>query len=294
MTRAEVTSAGPLDVRGVLRTERALLLELLGTLEPAEWQRATECPAYDVQGVAAHLLGDDVSLLSRQRDSAPNGLLRRMRPGDDFRTALDRFNDRWVEAVEFFSPALLVELLELTGRWTADWYDDVDPDSPGEPVGFFNAIGPSLQARASLSSPYWQASAREYVERWVHHHQIRRALARPNLDDDAILYPAAAAVVRSIAAHSAALDAHTGASMVLSVEGLASWTWVRGPESWQLFDGAHPDEVTVVLSIDRAVATPLLSRGLPATEVVAAFSIRGDTDLGNRAVSGIAMLAARG
>jgi uncharacterized protein (TIGR03083 family) len=134
--------AGPLDVTDVLPVERAALLELLGSLDADEWRRPTECPAYDVQGVATHVLGDDLSLLSRQRDGAPNGLLGFQRPGEDFRTALDRFNDRWVEAARFFSPSLLIELLDLAGTWTADWYRAVDPESLGEPVGFFGAQGP--------------------------------------------------------------------------------------------------------------------------------------------------------
>ena len=151
--------------------------------------------------MAAHLLGDDFSLLARQRDGATPGLLRLLAPGQDFRTALDQFNDGWVDTAQFFSPALLIDLLELTGRWTADWYASVDPQSPGEPVGFFGATGPS---------PYWQIAAREYVERWVHHHQIRRAVGRANLDDDAILLPAAATVMRATAAYLSDLGAGIG------------------------------------------------------------------------------------
>ncbi len=273
-----VAPAGPLDVRAVLRTERTLLVDLLRTMQDADWHQPTACPAYDVQGIAAHLLCGDFSLLSRQRDVAPDGLLTVVHAGADFRSAVDRFNDRWVEAVAFFSPAVLIELLDLTGHWTADWYDRVDPASSGEPVGFFNAIGPSLQARRALSSPYWQIAAREYFERWVHHHQIRRALTRPDLDEDAILAPAAAAVVRSLAAHLDGLETGPGVSVVFSVEGLTSWTFGRDLETWQLFDGRAGDAVAE-LSIDRAVATPLLSRGLGAREVEAAFSVTGDTDL---------------
>jgi hypothetical protein len=33
-------------------------------------------------------------------------------------------------------------------------------------------------------SPYWQAIAREYVERWVHHSQILRAVGSASLADE--------------------------------------------------------------------------------------------------------------
>jgi uncharacterized protein (TIGR03083 family) len=165
------------------RPERDALVTLLRSLAPEDWRRPTECPAYDVQGVATHVLGDDLSLLSRQRDRAPNGLFRlaeRM-PGADFRTLLDTFNDGWVEAAAFLSPALVVTLLELTGEWTAAYYEAVDPEEPGEPVGFFGPV--------DGTSPFWHAIAREYVERWVHHSQILRALGRPSLADPELLGP---------------------------------------------------------------------------------------------------------
>ena len=58
----------------VYRPERSTLTSLLEGLGPDEWGRSTECPAYSVKGVAMHILGDDLSLLSRQRDQAENGL----------------------------------------------------------------------------------------------------------------------------------------------------------------------------------------------------------------------------
>lgn len=111
------------------RPERAVFVELLRDLDAAALALPTECPAYDVRGVAAHVLGDDLSLLSRQRDAAPNGLLlmAETMPGADSRTLLDAFNDRWVTATRFLSPELLVELLELTGEWTAAYYERSTP-----------------------------------------------------------------------------------------------------------------------------------------------------------------------
>jgi Mycothiol maleylpyruvate isomerase N-terminal domain len=60
------------------RPERDALLELLRELAPRDWTRPTECPAYPIKGIATHVLGDDLSLLSRQRDGAVQGLLYRL------------------------------------------------------------------------------------------------------------------------------------------------------------------------------------------------------------------------
>lgn len=163
-------------VLDVYPLERARLIELLSGLNEAQWAQPTECPAYTVKGIASHILGDDLSLLSRQRDGAVQGLVlmaERM-PGAGFRALLDGFNDQWVEAVRFISPRILLELLDLVGRWTHCYYGEVDPNAPGEPVALF---GVPLGA----SSPFWHAIAREYLERWVHHSQIRRALGMASL-----------------------------------------------------------------------------------------------------------------
>jgi len=171
-------------VLNVYRPERASLLELLGGLSGEDWQSPTECPAYTVRGVATHVLGDDLSLLSRQRDGAKDGvsLLAAELPGADFRTLLDTFNDRWVAAAEFLSTELLMELLRLTGEWTAAYYAAVDPESPGEAVGLFGAQQEAI-------SPFWQAIAREYLERWIHHSQVRRALGISSLAEQRFLVP---------------------------------------------------------------------------------------------------------
>jgi uncharacterized protein (TIGR03083 family) len=163
------------------RPERSALLGLLEALDPEQWSQPTECPLYSIKGVATHTLGDDLSLLSRQRDEADNGLLllAQEQPGVDFRTLLDTFNDRWVAAAAFLSTDLVIELLQLTGEWITSYYEGVDPRAPGEPVGFFGATG--------STSPFWQAIAREFVERWVHHSQIRRALGLKSLSDHDIV-----------------------------------------------------------------------------------------------------------
>jgi uncharacterized protein (TIGR03083 family) len=181
-------------VLDVYRPERRSLLDLLNGLTLDDWRRPTECPSYSVKGIATHILGDDLSLLSRQRDGAESGLvsLAREMTGSDFRTLLDAFNDRWVATAAFVSNALLIELLQLTGEWTALFYEGVDPNAQGEAVGIFGA-------KRGTASPFWQAVAREYLERWTHHSQIRRAMSFSSVSERRFLVPGievAAAVTR--------------------------------------------------------------------------------------------------
>src|SRR5215216_5724804 len=154
--------AGPLDVTPALAPERAALLELLLELPAEDWQRPTECPEWTVKGLVLHVLGDDLSLVSRQRDASLDGLTLYAidHPGVTFRALLDGFNEQWVTASTFLSVELVLELLRLVGEWSDAFYREVGLETLArEPVGLFASSEPS---------PYWQVIAREYVERFVH------------------------------------------------------------------------------------------------------------------------------
>src|SRR5437588_2489423 len=177
----DLQPAARVDALPLYPVERAELLDLLSELKADEWAVRTECPAWSVKGIALHLLADDLSLLSRQRDSEPAGVS--MAPGasfDELFVALDRFNEQWVSAASFLSPLMLIELLRLSGEWTHLFYGTADAERLGEPVAW---IGPDPQ-------PYWMLSAREYWERWIHQQQIRRALGRLGLHDAGFVLPA--------------------------------------------------------------------------------------------------------
>jgi uncharacterized protein (TIGR03083 family) len=240
---AQIDGSSISSVLDVYLPERALLIELLGSLDGEQWELPTECPAYSVKGIASHILGDDLSLLSRQRDGAVQGLVliaERM-PGADFRELLDGFNDQWVEAARFLSPALLLELLDLAGRWTHRYYCDVDPNAPGEPVPLFGvALGDS--------SPFWHAIAREYLERWAHHSQIRRALGLGSLADSPFL-DIGHEIIATVA------GAPTGDDEI-DVAG-ADRTWAIGP----LVLGARQQTADILTLGHRAAEVAALVRG---------------------------------
>jgi len=252
------------DVTRWLPSERDAFVELLATLDDSAWAAPTECPAWDVRGIALHVLGDDLSLLARQRDAAPNGLITfaSTHPGLGFRELLDGFNEQWVTAAAFMGPKLIIELLRITGEWTNTFYTSVDSASMGEPVGFFNE---------RHASPYWQIVGREFVERWVHHHQIRRALSLPPLDT-VFLGPAIDVVARGVAASMPALGAEPGQGITFDVTGVGTWTLERGDDRWSLARSVSASRF--LLEPDNAAL--LFSRGLAGSDVPAALGSSRD------------------
>jgi uncharacterized protein (TIGR03083 family) len=276
--RDDLAPLVPLDVLDLLAPERAALVDLLAGLAPADWDRPTECPAWTVRGIALHVLGDDLSLLSRQRDAeVPSLLTESSLPGweGEPTNVLDRFNERWVHAATFLAPALIVDLLERTGVWTHDWYTTVDPDARGEIVMLF---GPE-------PAPYRSIAAREYVERWVHHLQIRRALG---LDAGVLGAPpldrrAYDVVMRAIAQLVALVVTDVESTIVYEL-GADGWTFVHD-EAHDTSHGWAPrpgrvDDPTVTLTVAPAICATLVSRGLNRRDAVAAFAVTGDADLG--------------
>lgn len=103
---------GPkIDVRSVFERDRAALMGLLRDLQPEEWHQPTACGPWLVHAVGAHLLGDDVNRLARTRDGhTGNG----PRSGETLPDFIHRFNQDWVAEASRISPAVLVDLLEMT------------------------------------------------------------------------------------------------------------------------------------------------------------------------------------
>ena len=273
----DLIAAPALDVNDLLVVERARLLDTLADLSPDEWSLPTECPAWDVQGIALHILGDDFSLLSRQRDDAVNSIVLTALdlPGADFRTLLNEFNERWVHMARYFSTPLIIELLRVTGDLPSEWYRRVPPDELGEPV-FFVSFDPA---------PYWMIAAREYYERWVHLSQITRAVGRPAPDEPQFVVPAVAGAVRGFPQVLAALEAPHDTTLTLQVDS-AAWTVRFDPDGWTVYDG-RPDAATVDVRMSAAVATSVFTRELDGDAIRRALTVAGDRGLRSAVVEGL-------
>ena len=137
-------------------------------LEPDDWQRPTPCPGWTVLGLCCHLLGDDLGLLSRQRDGyhgtpSPEG------PGEaEFVAWLDDLQAQWVRAARRISPRLVTGLLDWTGPQVVEMLRRQDPRARTAKVSWAGT-GPV---------PVWLDQARELSEWWIHRQQLLQALGR--------------------------------------------------------------------------------------------------------------------
>jgi len=262
-----------------------MLLELLTGLPAADWERPTECPGWTVKGIALHVLGDDFSLLTRQRDASTDSLtlFAQDHPGLEFRALLDGFNEHWVTASRFFSTALVVDLLRVVGEWSDAFYREVGLATMShEAVGFFAEDSPS---------PYWQVIAREYMERFVHQSQIRRAVGAPELDGEHVC-GAALVAAHVLAAWLRDFAPAPGTTIAIDFGSAGSWTWRRETDRWSVTD-SRPGIPTAHIAVvpDRTVA--ILSRGVTAAKADASITITGDEAVARGALAVIAPILGR-
>ena len=101
---------GPILCAPLLRKVDAMLLELLASLGPEEWDLQTVAPRWKVRDVAAHLLDTVLRKLSLVRDGWVVEV-----PADDLSGFIRRLNHEGVAVYRRLSPAVLISLM----RWRA-------------------------------------------------------------------------------------------------------------------------------------------------------------------------------
>jgi uncharacterized protein (TIGR03083 family) len=247
----------PGDIPELFAIERVRLLSLLATVSEPDWLKPTPCPAWTILGLSCHLLGDDFSLLSRNRDHylgtpAPDAA------GDkEFVEWLDNLQIEWVQAARRLSPRLVVDLLAWTSPQLVDVLRNQDGRARTAQVWW---AGPD-------AVPVWLDQLRELSEYWIHRQQLlealdqppdlRSELAGPLLDGLRWAYPYRLGQVR----------AEPGDTVKILIGGPVSATWhlVSTEAGWDFRSQPGP-RLVATLSMTTDEAWRLLTNNLPADD----------------------------
>jgi uncharacterized protein (TIGR03083 family) len=265
----EARVPAPVLTAGLFSELRALLLEMLRELRKEEWTRPTAAPLWSVKDVALHLLGGDVSNLSRRRDRfQPAG--QKFESYAELVAFINEINRTWVEAARRMSPRVLCDLLELTGRQMVEYWGSLDPFASGEPVSW----------AGSGAAPVWMDVAREYTEQWHHQQQIRDATGRAPLYEPRLFSPVLATFVLALPRAYANIEAAEGSVVEVQIEGDAGGTRYlrRGAQLWELLAHAKGRVVTRI-SIPPDAAWRLFTKGMDARAARARAKVEGDARL---------------
>ena len=247
----------PAEIASLFPVERARLTELLRGLEPADWDRPSPCPGWTVLGLCCHLVGDDLSILSRHRD----GYSGTPGPPDDageagFVAWLDDLQAEWVRAARRLSPRVVTDLLEWAGPQVADMVRRQDPRARTGDVSW--AGGPV---------PAWLDQARELSEYWIHRQQLLQALGRPSDLRADLAAPVLDGLRWAYPFRLAEAGAQPGNTVTIAVSGPVTVTWqlVATATGWAFRDGPGP-RVVARLDMTTEQAWRLLTNNLPSAQ----------------------------
>jgi uncharacterized protein (TIGR03083 family) len=277
----ELTHPGPILVADRFNEIRRLLLEVIESLSAEDWDRPTAAQLWSVKDIAVHLLGGDVSNLSRRRDE----FLGQGKSITDFHELvafINNLNDEWVRAGRRMSPRLLCDLLAFTGPQLAAYFDSLDLFAQGGPVSW---AGPE-------PAPVWLDVAREYTEQWHHQQQIRDATGRPPLYSARWFAPVLETFMRALPYTYRNTEAAEGTVIEVEITGEAGNRWFlqRRGEGWELLIGTHISSETR-LSIPQDAAWRLLTKGLSPAQTKSLATIRGNMALAEPFFESIAVIA---
>jgi uncharacterized protein (TIGR03083 family) len=252
-----VDEASPGHIPELIGIERARLLETVGTMSQADWQRQTPCPEWNVLELCCHLVGVDLSSLSWHRDHylgtpAPGGLSEA-----GFIEWIDDLQMEWVQAARRLSPPVVIDLLTWSGPQLVAMFENQDP----------NALSADVSWAGPDPLPGWLDQIRELSEYWIHRQQLLQALGRPSDPRPDLVAPILDGLRWAYPFRLGEIQGQTGDTVVIAISGSYEVTWrlVATEAGWE-FRSEPGERMVATLSMTTDQAWRLLTNNLAADE----------------------------
>jgi uncharacterized protein (TIGR03083 family) len=260
----------------------AHLIDLLRSLRPDEWKLQTIAPAWKVKDVAAHLLDTQLRKLSLVRDAYSAAPPQRFASHDEFLEFINRLNRDGVEMYRRLSPAMLISLMEVASRESAEFHQALDPMA--EATFTVSWAGEEM----SLN---WFDTARELTERWHHQQQIRLATNRPGIMTRELYYPVLDCFMRALPFKYRDRFGEAGTHLRFNVSGECggSWYLYRDTDRWVQIDAPEGRQVSET-TIPQDIAWRIFTKGIDREVAASQVTITGDRDLGSHVMSLVAII----
>lgn len=279
-----VVSSTPIETLPLFPVLDELLLELLRSLTPDDWQRPTLARLWTVKDVAAHLLDGNLRTLSMLRDGYFG------ETPDDFSYAgmvayLNRLNADWVRAARRLSPAVLIELLAQSGAEHTAYLETLDPWAPAT----F-----SVAWAGETESRNWFHIARDYTEKWHHQQQIREAVGQTAaLMTPELFRPLIETFVRGLPHAYREVAAPMGTVVQLRVGPPigGGWQLLRTADGWVLAENTAATVPAATVVLPPEVAWKLFTKGLSPAEARPRVQLGGDPALAEALLRLVAVMA---
>lgn len=259
------------------------LLDMLRQLTPEEWNQPTIAKLWTVKDIAAHLLDGNLRGLSVSRDryfGVSSGAIHSYQELVNF---LNRLNHQWTDAAKRLSPALLIHLLELTGK---AYYEHLLSLNPFDEAVY--GVAWAGQER----SENWFHIAREYTEKFIHQQQIRDALGKEPLFSEALFHPFIRTFLYALPLAYRNTEAPEGAIIALQIGSAAGegYRIIRNYNGWSLTEVSEAI-ATSTIQMSPDTAWKVFSKGISPAIALEQVTITGNIDLGKIALEMVAVMA---
>lgn len=278
-----MSASGTIAVKHLFKPLDDLLIDLLESLNPEEWDKPTVAKQWTVKDVAAHLLDGNIRTLSIQRDHYFGEKPPIINGYSDLVYWLNQLNADWVSATKRLSPAVLILLHRATNSQTTAYYEALNDDD--------EAIFPVSWAGEERSLN-WMHLAREYTEKWHHQQQIREATGRDGILTREFFYPMINTFFRALPFTFKDVVAGEGAVVKISITGDAGGNWLlqKQAKGWQLIDG-YDDQPIASVSIPAIISWKLFSKSIRPAQVMDVVTISGDHNLAMQVLNMVSVMA---
>ncbi len=260
-----------------------LLIELLESLSPDDWEKQTIAPKWKVKDVAVHLLDGNLRHLSMLRDGYFGEKPEEINSYQDLIDFFNRLNADWVKATKRLSPKVIIDLLKVTGKETCEFIATLNPDD--------KAVF-SVAWAGENESKNWFHIAREYTEKWHHQQQIRFAVGREkDLLRNKWFLPYLDTSVRALPHHYRDVDGENMDLIKFTFIGESEYSWFLLYEnSWKLLTDTNLEPKCEVI-IKNEYAWKIFTKGMKRDEAIKASKIIGNETLGKKIFDLIAVMA---
>lgn len=258
------------------------LLELLRSLTADDWEKQTIAPAWKVKDVAAHLLDTQLRKLSIVRDRYRHSPPPAINSSEDLVRFVNRLNHEGVEMYRRLSPAVLMSLMEVTSRQSAEFHQALDP---------YAEAGFGVSWAGEAKSLNWFDTAREYTERWHHQQQIRDAVGKPGIMTRDLYYPVLDCFMRALpfAYRDRIGEAGTHACVNVAGDCGGSWFLYRDGDRWRLLDSPLGREISAT-TIPQEIAWRVFTKGIDRPSADAQVTVHGDREFGLHVLSMVTII----
>jgi uncharacterized protein (TIGR03083 family) len=261
----------------------ALLIDLLRSLRPEDWQKPTLAPLWAVKDIAAHLLDVNMRAISA-RDNYGSKQTSNISSYHDLVNYLNELNATWVKAMDRVSPQQLINLLETTGREHSLYLATLAPFAPAQfPIAW----------AGEEHSANWFHIAREYTEKWHHQQQIRDAVGKPGLMTKELFYPCIDTFMQGLPYNYCKVAADTGTLIKITISGEEGGTWYlqKAVDGWALQQDQVERIFEASVTLPADVAWRLFTKGIQPATAKESSIIIGNKALASNLFPMIAVMA---